>query len=120
MKKNKPKDNLRVPVKDSTLIKPPTDVPPVVPVGHLVQFTDRTGEHDYLTGWVVQNPMSPGGQTNSYLIIPIFYPGLENTGDQEGFVPDPQGIMNMYANPFRISQSEIVASHSILDLELDI
>lgn len=67
-----------------------TQLPDIISVGKLVQFkTDRSK----LCGWVIQNPNSAGGQTNSYVIA-------SSMSDYDGVI--------FYPRPVRVHASNII------------
>jgi len=120
--KKKAGDNIHVPARESTMIHPPSDVPAVVPLGKLVIIdTGFSGDMARCTGWIIQNPMSPGGQTDSYLVIPYHLPSVseryDDEEDFEGIDDDPNHAelevpphgTACYTPPFRIDQSQIIA-----------
>lgn len=103
MSKKKAGDNLKVPVRESTMRHPETPLPPVVRVGSLVRYwPDGDAPGSTHSGWVIQTPMMPGGQTNSYLVVPF----VTLEGVHQG---------TPYAVPARIDREQII---EILEPEL--
>lgn len=93
------------PAKASTLEKhakaADVKLPPVIRVGTLVLFeTEDTIE----TGWIVQNSMSAGGQTSSYLVVPYRYEGRGMP------IPAKDGHVYAYEPPIRIDHSQVLAT----------
>jgi hypothetical protein len=71
-KARKAGDNIKVPARESTMKHEATPLPSVFKMGSLVRYwPDGDTPGCTCTGWIIQTPLSPGGQTNSYLLIPF-------------------------------------------------
>ena len=81
-----------------------TQLPNVIKVGMLVLFETSMS---ITTGWVIQNSLSPGGQTASYLIVPwIFDPRGSGIRANE---PKHGESVYTYQHPLRIDHSQVLA-----------
>ena len=58
-------DDFKVP--DKIKVKK-IEIPDIISVGSLVRYRAPGSDLENMAGWVLQNPNSPGGQTNSYVV----------------------------------------------------
>lgn len=99
-------DKFKVPARESAMRHPPSAVSGATKVGSLVRYylhpLEDAATGPASTGWIIQTPLMPGGQTNSYLLVD--YNAL--TGVVAG---------SNYQLPVRIDADQII---SVLEPEL--